>query len=105
MEASGGGGGGKTMGKRPWRWANFNLAAICFFHFVLRFWNQVFIWTSVRLRVFDSSSRLDTDKYLSACKENFWIFPHLFLVAKSQILNFNNLNSQRKKTQLVISVC
>ena len=61
-----GGGGGRTIGRRPWRWASFNRAAICFFHLVRRFWNQVLIWTSVRFKLFESSSLLDTDKYLSA---------------------------------------
>ena len=45
------------------------LAVICFFHFVLLFWNQVLIWTSVRRRVFDNSSRFETDKYLSALQQ------------------------------------
>ena len=70
MGAKGGGGGGKTMGKRPCRCANFNRAAICFFHFVRRFWNHVLICTSVKFRVLLSSSLLDTDKYLSACNQN-----------------------------------
>ena len=60
------GGGGRTIGRRPWRWASFSRAAICFFHLVLRFWNQVLIWTSVKFKLFESSSLLDTDKYLSA---------------------------------------
>ena len=44
------------------------LAVICFFHFVLLFWNHVLIWTSVRWRVFDNSNLFETDKYLSAFK-------------------------------------
>ena len=63
-----GGIAGSPRGKSPCRWANFKRAAICFFHFVLRFWNQVFICTSVRFSVFDSSNLLDTDRYLSAYK-------------------------------------
>ncbi len=42
-----------------------HLAAICFFHFVLLFWNHVLIWTSVRFRHLESSSLLETDRYLS----------------------------------------
>ena len=68
---SDGGIAGNPKGKRPCRWANFKRAAICFFHFVLRFWNHVFICTSVRFKVFDNSSLFDTDKYLSACKNKF----------------------------------
>ena len=66
-----GGIAGSPKGKSPCRWANFKRAAICFFHFVLRFWNQVFICTSVRFSVFDSSNLLDTDRYLSAYKYIF----------------------------------
>lgn len=69
--ATGPGPGGKTMGNRPWRWASFNLAAICFFHFVRRFWNQVLICTSVKLRLLDSSRRLETERYLSVCKQKW----------------------------------
>ena len=50
------------------RWASFSLAAICFFHFVLRFWNHVLICTSVRQRVLESSRRFETERYLSAWK-------------------------------------
>ena len=45
---------------------NTHLAVICFFHFVLLFWNQVLIWTSVRWSVLESSNLLETDRYLSA---------------------------------------
>lgn len=44
---------------------NLNLAVICFFHLVRRFWNQVLIWTSVNDKFFDNSIRLLTLKYLS----------------------------------------
>ena len=60
------GGGGNTIGSSPWRWANFSLAAICFFHFVRRFWNHVLICTSVKFKFLDNSKRLETDRYLSA---------------------------------------
>ena len=75
--SGGGTGGGRTIGRRPCRCASFSLAAICFFHFVLLFWNQVLIWTSVRFKFLESSSLFDTDRYLSACKDDahisYWV--------------------------------
>lgn len=52
------------------RCAIFNRAVNCFFHLVRRFWNQVFICTSVKFNVFDNSIRLLTLKYLS-CLNSF----------------------------------
>ncbi len=56
----------ESIGEEP-ELVSLNLAVICFFHFVRRFWNHVLIWTSVSERFFDNSIRLLTLKYLSTC--------------------------------------
>ena len=41
-----------------------SIPGFCFFHLVLLFWNQIFTWVSVKLRLSARFSLSHTDKYL-----------------------------------------
>ena len=41
-----------------------SIPGFCFFHLVLRFWNQIFTWVSVRFRAKARLSLSQTERYL-----------------------------------------